>query len=430
VTVHQLWTSRPAYGPRDRILVVGGGAAGWAAAGELRRQGFAGDVVVVSAEPVLPYDRTACSKGLLDGHQRPQDTTLDVRGHPGVRWRPGLRVTGLDPRGRRVVLDTGEVAAYDGMVVATGTRPALPTHWPTGRPGLHLLHDLSDAWALRAALGTARRVAVVGGGLTGCEVACAVTVMARQAILVNSQPYLMPRSVGEQIGTLVTAAHRAAGMDLRLGRSVTEAEHRRGMWRLLLDSGDSVVADVVVVAAGEKPDVDWLSGGAIDVSDGVLCDESLRVVGVDGIVAAGSLARWPNLRYGTTPGRVGQWISAVEQGQAAARTLLAGDREVSPVTLLPRFWSEQNGLRIQVCGRQHPRAEVLLTELRPRRRDTARAGVVASYSENGRLVGLGAVNAPRAFAVACRTLLTEPVPARPAVPVDVHPEERRLRLVR
>jgi NADPH-dependent 2,4-dienoyl-CoA reductase/sulfur reductase-like enzyme len=316
------------------------------------------------------------------------------------------------------------------MVVATGTRPALPAHWPTGDPGLHLLHDLSDAWALRAALRTARRVAVVGGGLTGCEVACAVTAMARQAVLINSQPYLMPRSIGEPIGTLVTAAHRAAGVELRLGRTVAEAEHRRGMWRLRLDSGESVIADVVVVAAGEKPDVDWLSGGALDVSDGVLCDESLRVIGVDGIVAAGSLARWPNLRYGTRPGRVGQWISAVEQGQAAACTLLAGDRQTPPVAPLPRFWSDQNGLRIQVCGRLHPQAEVFLTELRPRRRDTARAGVIASYSENGRLVGVAAVNAPRAFNVACRTLLTEPLPARPAAPVTPQVEERRLHLVR
>lgn len=409
--------SRSEYGPRDRILVVGGGAAGWAAAAELRRRGFAGDVTVVSAEPVRPYDRTACSKGLLDGRQRPQDTLLDLTGCPGVRWRTGVRAESLDPYARRVVLSTGEAVGYDGLVVATGTRAALPADWPLGRPGLHLLHDLSDAWSLRAALASARRVAVVGGGLTGCEVACAAVAMARRAVLVNSRPYLLPRSVGEQVGTLLTAAHRAAGIELRLGRSVAAAERRPLGWRLLLDDGDAVEADLVVVAAGEKPDLAWLAGTPADLTDGVLCDETLRVTGLDGVVAAGALARWPNLRYGRRPARVGQWISAVEQGQGAARTLLAGDREAPPVALLPRFWSDQNGLRIQVCGRLDRSAEVVLTELRPRRRDTARAGVVASYVERGRVAGVVAVNAPRAFAVACRMLLAEPLPAPVRPPV-------------
>ena len=437
MSLHVLRPVRPAYGPRDRVLVVGGGAAGWAAAGELRRQGFTGDVTVLSAEPVPPYDRTACSKGLLDGHQRPQDTMLDLRGCPDVRWRTGVRAECLDPYARRVGLSTGEAVAYDGLVVATGTRAVLPADWPGGQPGLHLLHELSDAWSLRAALTSARRVAVVGGGLTGCEVACAVVAMARQVVLINSQPYVMPRSVGEQVGALVAAAHRAAGVQMRLGRSVALAEHRRDGWRLLLDSGETVSADLVVVAAGERPDVDWLAGAPADLTDGVLCDETLRVAGVDGVVAAGALARWPNRRYGTAPGRVGQWISAVEQGQGAARTLLAGNPDAPPVAPLPRFWSDQNGLRIQVCGRLDRAAEVVLTELRPRRRDTARAGVVASYVRRGRLTGVVAVNAPRAFNVACRMLLAEPLPApaRPPMPTPAPvprptgTEQRRLHAV-
>jgi len=421
-----------AFGPRDRIVVVGTGAAGWSAAGELRRLGFAGDLVAIGAEPIGPYDRTACSKGLLTGQQRPKDTTLDLRGHPSVTWRTGIRVVDTDPYGRRLLLDTGETVAYDGLVVASGTRATLPTGWETG-PGLHLLHDLADARALRSALAGAGSVAVVGGGLTGCEVACAVTAMARSAVLVNSQRFLMPRSLGEPIGSLVTAAHLSAGLDLRLGRKVADAEPRRTCWRLLLDSGETVSADLVVVTAGERPDVDWLASTPADLSDGVLCDESLRVVGLDGVVAAGSLARWPDPRHGTAaPHRVGQWIMAVEQGRAAARTLLASDY-APPVSLLPRFWSEQNGLRIEVCGRLSDQADVHVTELRPRRRDTARAGVVADYVEDGRLVGVVAVNAPRAFTVACRTLLNQPVPApvRVTIPQPAESEEHRpLRLVR
>src|SRR4029453_12678961 len=130
--------------------------------------------------------------------------------------------------------------------------------------------------ALRAPLAGAHSVAVVGGGLTGCEVACAVTAMARSAVLVNSQRLLMPRSVGEPIGALITAAHLASGLDLRLGRKVADAEPR---------------------ATGGEPAVDWLPNTPPALSDGVLCDASLRVVGLAGVVAAGSVARWPDRRH-------------------------------------------------------------------------------------------------------------------------------------
>jgi NADPH-dependent 2,4-dienoyl-CoA reductase/sulfur reductase-like enzyme len=398
------------YGRKERIVIVGGGPAGWAAATELRRASFSGEVVVVAEEPLGPYDRTACSKGLINGHQLPRDIRLDLTGTADIQWRIGQRAVGLDPTARRVVLSGGEALAYDGLVIATGSRPTLPSWWPSApEPNLYPLHDVSDAIALRHAFDAARTVAVVGGGLTGCEVACATVAMARKAVVVNSQMYLMPRSLGEPIGALVTAAHHAAGIETRLGRRVAEAARFRGSWRIVLDNGDVVIADMVVLTAGERPDVDWLDGAGLDLSNGIKCDEALRVVGMDGVVAAGALVSWPNLRYGTEMTRTGQWIAALEQGQAAARTLLSGP-DAAPATLLPRFWSDQLGLRIQVCGRLDFPGEVGLTELRPGRKHTARAGVVASYSHNGRLTGVVAVNAPRAFTVASRMLAAEPVP--------------------
>ena len=422
---------RAEYGRTDRIVIVGGGPAGWAAAGELRRLGFPGELTVISGEPEGPYDRTACSKGLLNGHQKPRDLRLDLNSCPDVHWRLGVHAVGLDPIARRILLDTGEAVAFDGLVIASGTSPSYPKGWPQDEPGLHLLHSIPDSWAFRRDLHRARRVAIVGGGLTGCEVACTTVALAREAVIINSQPYLMPRAVGDQVGALITAAHQASGIETRLGRRVAGAGRYGNQWRLVLDDGDQVFADVVVVTAGEHPDVAWLAGSGIDTSDGVLCDETLRVVGADGIVAAGALARWPNLRYGTKPARVGQWITALETGQASARTLLYGRDAVGPVTLLPRFWSDQRGLRIQVAGQLSRNAEVWLTELRPDRLDTARSGVVASYAEGGRLTGIVSVNAPRAFTVATRTLLANPLPVQPAEAVA--PDwtgERRLRAVR
>jgi NADPH-dependent 2,4-dienoyl-CoA reductase/sulfur reductase-like enzyme len=398
----------PSLARSGRILIVGAGPAGWSAAGELRQLGFAGEVTVVCDEPGAPYDRTACSKGLLDGRQRPDDVRLDLRACPGVDWRVA-RAEWLDPDDRAVGLSTGEAHRYDGLVIATGARAELPADWPVGEPGLHVLHAVEQAWALRKDLRHARRVAIVGGGLTGCEVASTVRALARDVVLVNSQPYLMHRVLGAPVAELVTREHAQAGIELRLGRRVRSADRGRGRWRLRLDDGQDVHADVVVMSAGERPDTAWLEGSGLDIEDGVRCDAALRAVGGDGapvpgVVAAGVVARWPNLRYRAEPHRVGHWIAAIEQGQAAARTLLLGDA-AEPATLVPRFWSAQLGLRIQVCGRIEPDAAVEISELRPARRDTARAGVVANCYANGDLAGVVAVNAPHAFAPAAQSLL-------------------------
>ena len=390
---------------RDRIVVVGSGPAGMAAADELRRLGFSGDLTLLGDE--VPFDRPACSKGLLTGHQSPRDVLLPAPEAP-MEFKLGRRATALDVVRRQVTADTGEVFDYDGLVIATGARPTHPAGWPVGEPGLHALHTIEDAWAVRQALREAERVAIIGGGLTGCEAACAVVGMAREAIIIDPKPCLMYRALGEPVGALVTEAHQHSGVQTRLGRRVASIESLRGgHWRLTLDDGERIGADVVLLTAGEKPDTGWLSGSGLDIRDGVRCDEHLRVRGTDGVVAAGVVARWPNLRFTTEPGRCGQWIAAMEQGRSAAAALLAGDRPVPPVTLLPRFWSQQGDLRIQGCGLIDPRAEISLTRLRPGRRDAARSGVLAAFHRGGRMVGLVAVNAPHGFTTSTRALLED-----------------------
>jgi NADPH-dependent 2,4-dienoyl-CoA reductase/sulfur reductase-like enzyme len=415
----------PAGVTRDRVVIVGAGRAGIAAAEELRIQGFEGDLTILCDEKDAPYDRPACSKKILTGHARPRDIRLPVRGGTDARWRLGRRAIGLDAESRIVYTDTDEEFHYDGLVIATGSRPSPPSNWPIGEPGLHVLHTLSEAWALREELRDAERVAIVGGGLTGCEAAWAIRSLARDCVLIDSNPQVMTRALGDLVGRLVTAELHREGVYLRLGRRVSQLRPRRRGWLLVLDDGEEIEADVVVATIGDRPDLRWLANTDIDISDGVLCDESLRVVGVDGIVAAGTVARWPNLRFSTTPRRCGQWIAALEQGRAAAKTLMNGAYWVPPVTLLPRFWSDQFGLRIQVCGDQPKDAVVTVTEMRPGRRDIARAGVLVSYMVEGRLVGVVSVNAAKAFTAMTRALMInnymieQPMPMSPAIPTPV-----------
>jgi NADPH-dependent 2,4-dienoyl-CoA reductase/sulfur reductase-like enzyme len=405
----------------DRIVIVGAGRAGLAAAEELRAQGFPGEITILCDEPDAPYDRPACSKGILTGKQRPRDVLLPMRDGTRVRWQLGRRAAGIDTRAQVVYTESNEAYEYDGLVIATGGHPVTPANWPHGEPGIHVLHGLAGAWALRQDLRNADRVVVIGGGLTGCETACAVRSLARDCVLIDSNPQVMTRALGEDVGGFINDEIRGAGVELRLGRRVQEVARCRRRWRVRLDDGSDVDADIVVATIGERPNTTWLeSAPELDISDGVRCDESLRVAGAENIVAAGSVARWPNLRYGGPPARCGQWIAAWEHGKTAARTLLAGDGPAAPMVMLPRFWSDQFGLRIQVSGALLPDAEVFLTEMRPGRRDVARAGVMASYVREGRLVGVVAVNAPRAFTSVTRALLAGATLAEPT-PVTLAP---------
>jgi NADPH-dependent 2,4-dienoyl-CoA reductase/sulfur reductase-like enzyme len=388
-----------------RILVVGAGRAGVTALEEIRRSGHTGPLAVLHDETNPPYDRPGCAKGLLTGHSRPQDLRMPIAGGLDVDWHLGRRAVFLDTAAQTVITDTDEAFEYDGLVITSGARAVAPASIPVGEPGIHLIYGLDDAWSLRADLHRAGRVAVIGAGLTGSEVASAVRSMARECVLIDSKTP-MAKPLGAVAAQLIAPEIRRAGVELRTGRRVTEVFKARKGWGLLLDDGEEVFADVIVASTGERPDTEWLSGTSeLDISDGVLCDESLRVRGAENVVAAGTVARWPNLQYTAEPMRIGQWIAALEMGRSAARTLLAGSRPVEPVTHLPRFWSDQFGLRIQVCGQLPAEADVAVTEMRLGRRDVARAGVLLGYQLDHRLVGLVGVNAPHAFTAMARAMI-------------------------
>src|SRR5439155_3005586 len=248
-------------------------------------------------------------------------------------------------------------------------------------------------------------------GLTGCEAAWAVRQLARECVLIDANPQVMTHALGKVAGRVVTDQLWREGVELCLesrGQSVDQS--RNGQWWLTLDDETEIDADVIVFTIGDQPDTSWLKGTpGLDVSDGVLCDENLRVVGAEGIVAAGAVARWPNLRTDSTPKRSGQWINALQHGRAAARALLAGDEPLPPVVPLHQLWSEQFGLRIQVAGNIGGKGtQAHLTRMHPTRRDVARSGLLVSYLRDGRLSGVVAVNAPQFYTALARSMHIAP----------------------
>lgn len=335
-----------------RIVIVGAGLAAVSAAERLRERGHEGEIVVVGDEPHRPYNRTPLSKGFLTG-----DHDLSLRTYTPLRatWRTGTTATGLNTATREVLLPGGERLRYDGLVIATGVDarhlPGAPMHSRRVRT----LRTLDDARALDTALDGARSVAVVGGGFIGCEIASTARERALDVTVIDLAPTLLAGSLGTAVGAAIGERHRAAGVRLHLGVAVTGwDESARGVSVHLAD-GEIVTADIAVVGVGTAPRTDWLTDTGWNLTGGVLCGPSTHVLDEYGhpvgtVVAAGDVARWPNLRFDTVPRRVEHWLNAIEMGRAAADALLAGPTDAHPFTPTPRFWSHQHRARIQSAG--------------------------------------------------------------------------------
>ncbi|SHN39946.1 NAD(P)/FAD-dependent oxidoreductase [Cryptosporangium aurantiacum] len=376
-----------------RLVVVGGGLAATRVIEEYRRLDGSGPVVVVAAEPHLPYDRPPLSKSVLRGEHdavplREEWSSL------GVEFRLGRRTTALHPDRRSVLLDDGEELSYEALVIATGATPrTLPG---LAGDGVHVIRTLDDALALRRDLVEHGRLTVVGGGFIGCEAAASARSTGATVTLVETLPTPLARVLGTRVGAEVAAEHERAGVELRCGTAVVEARVRDGRRELLLSDGSTVDATVVLVGLGVVPDTGWLEGSGVAVDDGVLCDDVGRT-SVPSVWAAGDIARWQNPRTGERA-RVEHWTSAADQGRAIARDLVGQGK---PLDEVPYFWSDQYERKWQMLGRPEPDDEVTLVSVGP-----AGKGLVAVYGRDGRVTGVVGAAAPR-WVMRMRSLLSE-----------------------
>ncbi|MGW7414045.1 NAD(P)/FAD-dependent oxidoreductase [Streptomyces sp. NPDC054863] len=380
------------------MLVAGASLGGLRVAEQLRRAGFAGELVVLGDEPHMPYNRPPLSKEVLAGKAgfeslafRPKPAAADVV------WRLGTALTSADLAGRVVTLADGEQLPYDGLVVATGLRPRrLGAPGPAG--GRHTVRTIDDARALRAALRPGAHVVVVGAGFIGCEVAATARGLGAEVTVVDPLPLPMVGPLGELLGQELLARHRAQGVRFALGRTVARFTGPDGqVTGAVLDDGSLVRADAVVEAVGSLPNVEWLTGNGLDLSDGVLCDTQLRVA--EGVVAVGDVARFPNPRYDAVARRIEHWSVPGDSAKHAAKALLGHEQQA--FAPLPSFWSDQYGYRIQSFGAPAlglGDARVLDGEPGD---DGAAGDVLVGYHDGGgRLVGVVALGGPAVVAKA------------------------------
>lgn len=384
------------------VVIVGASAAGLTAAETLRRDGYAGRITVVGDEPHAPYDRPPLSKQVMRGDWEPERTALRPEaklGEIGAEWILGRAAAGLDPERREVRLDDGTSVSYDGLVIATGVRPR---RLPFGHDldGVHTLRSLDDALSLRDRLARTPRVVVVGAGFLGAEFAAVAAELGCSVDLIDALPAPLAGPLGLAIGERVAELHTARGVRFH-GRTGVTALHGDGRVEAVeLTGGERIAADLVLVAIGSEPAVEWLRGSGLPLRDGVLCDEYCAAA--PGVVAAGDVASWIHPRYGRM--RVEHRMNAIEQGTAAARTLLGGAEPFAPV---PFFWTDQFDVKIQGYGRPSGADEFVVIE-----GDVREGPFAGEFRWDGGVMAGVAWNLPRA-ARALRAVVAEPQPVRP-----------------
>jgi 3-phenylpropionate/trans-cinnamate dioxygenase ferredoxin reductase component len=376
--------------PPRRVVVVGAGLAGLRTAQGLRRAGFDGDLVLLGEEQHAPYDRPPLSKQLLLGEwdrDRLQLAGREALADQGIDLRTGCTATGLDADARRVLLASGEQLGYDALVVATGARPHRRP-FPGGElAGVHDLRRLEDGEALAAAFAAGARVAVVGAGFIGTEVASA----ARQRGLPVTVVDLSPTPLAAQLGPLGARAlvdlHRDQGVDFRLGRRVTGLAGHERVSAVLLDDGSRIEADVVVVGIGVRPDTDWLTGTGLDVRRGLPADAT-GATPLPDVWAVGDVAAWPAAAGG--PARpVEHWTSAVEQAAVVSANLLRTPEERRQHEPVPYVWTDHYGIKVQQVGEHHPGDDARLVT-----GSVADLRFVLAHSRDDRVIGTLSVGMP------------------------------------
>lgn len=400
----------------ERIVVVGAGLAGLRSAERLRELGFNGELMIVGAEGLPPYHRPALSKQLLTGAMRPHDLLLTAYRDLGAKWRLGTSAGYLLPRRRVVRLPGGEEVRYDGLIIATGMEARRLNDVPYHDPRVLAIRTLPDAIAIERAVSSSRGpVAIVGGGFTGCEIAASLRQLNREVAIIGRSKTLLGDVLGPKFGGWLTGLHRNHDVDLAMETTVRQWLPKPEGIELHLSDGTFMLAACVVVAAGTEPATTWLRGSGLPIDNGVVCEATCHVVGTEDVVAAGDVAQWPNMRFDAVPRRVEHWLNAVEMGRAAAESLLAGRAAAQPFTPMPRFWTEQYGVRIQAAG--IPKLGTDTVTLGTPNEGT---GTVIGYVRDGRLTGVVGLDSSSALLTWTETLSEQnPVPQRQPLPAPV-----------
>ena len=382
-------------------IIAGAGHAGGQTAISLRQAGYEGRIVVCGDEPVPPYQRPPLSKKYLSGELALERVFLRPEtfyARNDIDLRLGNAVREIDRERLTVRLEDGDSLAFTDLVIATGSRPRRLDVPGADLDNIFYLRTLADSDVIRNALVAGRRLAVVGGGYIGLEIASTARGLGLEVCVIEAADRILGRVTAPEMSAYYTSAHRARGVDIRLSTSIAAFEGDGAVEAV--DCGDETVpADVVVVGIGIAPEQELAASAGIRCDDGVVVDERCAT-SADRVYAVGDCTRHPNPILGRTL-RLESVHNALEQARTAAANIAGTPTKYEQV---PWFWSDQFDLKLQMVGMSQGYDAIV-------QRGSMDADDFAMfYLKDGVLIAVDAVNRPREF-MACRKL----VPERPRI---------------
>ncbi|MBV1697537.1 MAG: FAD-dependent oxidoreductase [Hyphomicrobiales bacterium] len=362
-----------------KIVIVGGGAAGFAAAEMLRRENYQDGIVMLSSDGAPPYDRPNLSKDYLAGSAPFDYVPLrqdDFYRDNAIEMRLRQTAAAIDPRNREVALAGGGTIAYDRLLLATGAEPVRLVIPGADEPHVLTLRSLADCEAIIERAKAARRAVVIGASFIGLEVAASLRARGLEVHVVAPERRPMERVLGPQLGDFIRGLHEGHGVVFHLGETVTAIDRKR----LKLKGGDTLEADLVVVGIGVRPRLELAEQAGLKSDRGVAVDRYLQT-SAPGVYAAGDIARWPD-PYSGEAIRVEHWVVAERQGQAAALNMLG---RAIPFTAVPFFWSQHYDVPINNVGHAEAWDEIAVDG------DPAAKDCLLRFKRGGRLVAVASI---------------------------------------
>ncbi|KAE8760115.1 pyridine nucleotide-disulfide oxidoreductase [Paraburkholderia madseniana] len=364
------------------MVIVGAGLAGARASAELREAGFDGPITLIAGEPHAPYDRPPLSKAVLLKEKSPDDCALfgeTFFADHAIDLRLAASAVEIDRAARKVLLDNGERIGYSRLLIATGASPRMLSVPGSDLPGVVTLRTVDDARDLATRLHHGQRVAIIGGGFIGLEVAASAVAAGCSVTVIEAGQRLLMRAVPQEIAARIEARHRDAGVQFRFEAQLTAIAGAGAAEEIRLADGEVIRCDTVVVGIGAAPRTALAQAAGLGVTDGIVVDDHL-CTSDPGIFAAGDACSFPHPLYGCRV-RLECWKNAEDQGRVAARNMLGESLRYREV---PWFWSDQYELSIQIAGLPAFGCETVV-------RETADALLLFHLSADGSLIAASGV---------------------------------------
>jgi NADPH-dependent 2,4-dienoyl-CoA reductase/sulfur reductase-like enzyme/nitrite reductase/ring-hydroxylating ferredoxin subunit len=373
-----------------RVVIVGAGVAGNAAAEMLRRRGFGGTITMLGADPATPYDRPNLSKDYLAGTAEeswlPLHSASFYKRHD-IELLTATRVKSIDVAAKKVTVESGEIREFDRLLLATGADPIALKIPGADQKHVFYLRTLADSEAIIAAAEKGKRAVVIGGSFIGLEVAASLRTRELDVHVVAPEPVPLSKVFGEQLGSYIKSLHEQHGVKFSLQKTVTTI----GTTDVTLDGGSKLPADIVIIGIGVRPNLDLAKQMGLTVDNGVVVNEFLES-SARGIYAAGDIASFP-YRGGRV--RVEHFVVAERQGQCAAENMLDAKRTYDDI---PFFWTAQYGKEIRYVGHAATAADAVVGG------DIQKENAIVAYRENGNAVAFATLGRDLACLQAERAL--------------------------